>query len=476
MSNSVRSAASSRPTTQMPRSLSRDSVAGRPATRAIGTCSTAPADALATVGVTWTARWRGTSTPVHAGAVAVADDRPEVARVGDAVDGDEERRPRRGGRATRSSSSASGSGAAKAITPCGASLRARASSLRAGDVGDRHPVGVGQGDDVGDAVVGRAVVGDQLGRQPDLVDPAAPGDEQLADGLAALDLLAAEALGARAPGADRDVAARAGSGRCARRRDCARARTRGAGRRARAASSRAPLLPRSRPTRLPPVRPAGAGTAAPAPSAWRRARAPARRCCDRRRHCRPPAPPPRPPARPPPLGGRCGPALTPAPRTSTATAKQARPSPRPSAPSPSGRRPFTVTGAPTAAARRACISSRIGRQSGLLADDRAIDVADRPPVAATTSAATWRSSSIESAPANAGSVSGKCWPMSPQPGRAEQRVGDGVGDGVAVAVADEAGRARRTGTPPRTSGRSGSSPVRWTSKPWPTRISRRSSA
>ena len=82
------------------------------------------------------------------------------------------------------------------MTPCGASLRARASSLRSGDVGDRDPVGVGQGDDVGDAVVGRAVVADQLGREPHLVDLAAPGDQQLADGLAALDLLAAETLGA----------------------------------------------------------------------------------------------------------------------------------------------------------------------------------------------------------------------------------------------------------------------------------------
>ena len=43
--------------------LSRASAAGSPATSAIGTCSTAPAAALATVGVTCTARWRGSRTP-----------------------------------------------------------------------------------------------------------------------------------------------------------------------------------------------------------------------------------------------------------------------------------------------------------------------------------------------------------------------------------------------------------------------------
>ena len=176
-----------------------------PATSAIGTCSTAPADALATVGVTWTARWRGRSTPCDAGAVAAADDRAEVAGVGDAVDGDEERRlaraPPRSGRAR----SASGSGAAKAITPCGASLRASCVELAAGDVGDRHAVGAGEGDDVGDAVVGLAVVADELGRQPELVDLAAPGDQQLAHRLASLDLLAAEAL---APAASPGAAAR----------------------------------------------------------------------------------------------------------------------------------------------------------------------------------------------------------------------------------------------------------------------------
>ena len=62
-SNSVRSAASSRPTTQMPALRIDSSAAGSPPTIAIGTCSIAPAAALATVGVTCTARWRGRTTP-----------------------------------------------------------------------------------------------------------------------------------------------------------------------------------------------------------------------------------------------------------------------------------------------------------------------------------------------------------------------------------------------------------------------------
>ena len=42
-------------------------------------------------GVMCTARWRGSTTPCDAGAVAAAQQRTEVARIGDAVDGDQER-------------------------------------------------------------------------------------------------------------------------------------------------------------------------------------------------------------------------------------------------------------------------------------------------------------------------------------------------------------------------------------------------
>ena len=61
--------------------------------------------------------------------------------------------------------------------------------LGLGDVGDGDPADPRQLGDVGDAVV----VG-EIGRQPDLAHPSTAGDEQLADGLAALDLLAAEPL------------------------------------------------------------------------------------------------------------------------------------------------------------------------------------------------------------------------------------------------------------------------------------------
>ena len=76
---------------------------------------------------------------------------PEVARIGDAVDGDEERRPLRPIRRARSSRSASWSGAALASTPCGASLRASASRrLRLTSL-HGHPQVGGQIDDVGEA-------------------------------------------------------------------------------------------------------------------------------------------------------------------------------------------------------------------------------------------------------------------------------------------------------------------------------------
>ncbi len=64
MSNSDRSAASSSPMTQQPSCFARSRAAGRPPTTAIGRCSMAPAAALATVGVTWTARCRGNTMPV----------------------------------------------------------------------------------------------------------------------------------------------------------------------------------------------------------------------------------------------------------------------------------------------------------------------------------------------------------------------------------------------------------------------------
>ena len=144
-SNRLWLAASSRPTTHTPAFRSRSTAVARPETTAIGMCSMAPAAALAAVGVMWTARWRGSTTPV---APAPSADRRIAPRLPGSVTpstSDEERAAasRPGGR--RSSRSASWRGAALASTPCGASLRASASSrLRLTSL-DRNPQVGGEG-------------------------------------------------------------------------------------------------------------------------------------------------------------------------------------------------------------------------------------------------------------------------------------------------------------------------------------------
>ena len=112
---------------------------GSPPTTPTGRCSTAPAAALVTAGVTCTARCRGSTTPVDACALGGAQQRAEVAGVGDPVDGDQERRRAPGCRRARSRASASGSGAALASTPCGASVRASAASFARPTSLHRHP-------------------------------------------------------------------------------------------------------------------------------------------------------------------------------------------------------------------------------------------------------------------------------------------------------------------------------------------------
>ena len=127
-SNRLRSAASSRPTSQIPASRNRSMVFGSPETTAIGTCSIAPADALATVGVTCTARCLGRitrSTPAPSQLLTIAPRLPGSVTPSTAT--------RNGGLPGRRrrywARSASGNGAAIASTPCGASLRAVASSF-----------------------------------------------------------------------------------------------------------------------------------------------------------------------------------------------------------------------------------------------------------------------------------------------------------------------------------------------------------
>ena len=442
MSNSVRSAASSSPTTQIPASRSRASVAGRPATRAIGTCSIAPADALATVGVTWTARWRGTSTP---STPAPSQLRMIAPRLPGSVT--PSMATRNGGRPGRprisSPSSASGSAAANAMTPCGASLRARASSFVAGDVGDRAP--------------GWRWPGRRCRRRR-----------------------------RRACRRGRSARSRARSrGPCGARRSAARgrpggprpARRRGpwrpgpdAGRRRRGGP--APVRPAPRLRRVARAPSAAGVVRAPgcagveAADAWpaRRVRAGARLTSPagrpllppgRRRPTRPDRPPGRPPAadrrrgRPPPPTAA---ARRTAGRRSRRVPRRARRrrsrrcprrararrGPRAGGPSPSPARRRRPTGGP--ASRRAWAPVWAARRPPSNRRCRSTSPRRR------RRRRRRRSSSIESAPGQRRVGVGEALADVAEPGRAEQRLGDGVGDGVAVAVADEPGRARGTGT------------------------------
>ena len=124
------------------------------------------------------------------------------------------------------------------------------------------------------------------------------------------------------------------------------------------------------------------------------------------------------------------------PRVSTATAKQAIPSPRPSAPSCSARRPLTVTGAPAASDSRACIASRIGASLGSSQTTEQSTLPTSPALGRHVR----RHTAQQLDRVGAGDVRigvGEPLPDVAQPRGAEQRLDDGVGDGVAVAVADE---------------------------------------
>ena len=195
---------------------------GSPPTRAMGRYSTAPAAALVTVGVTCTARWRGSTTPVTPAHSAERSSAPRLP-----------------GSVTPSTSSRNGTAAALAGQRPGPPARPRAArrpgqhalgrlgaglgqQLRPGDVADGHPDAHGQ---LGDVVEHHRVV--LVGGHPHLPHPAGAGQQQLADGLAAFDLIAAQALGtvgdaARAPAARPAGAAATGApGRSALRTDVA---------------------------------------------------------------------------------------------------------------------------------------------------------------------------------------------------------------------------------------------------------------
>ena len=251
-----------------------------------------------------------------------------------------------------------------------------------------------------------------LGEQPDLAHAAPAGEQQLADRLATLDLLAAEAPlgpggaaddGAVVGGPLRQHARRAGAAAAAARRrlaaPCRRGRRFGAG--FARARLRAPAARRRLGAARRLGRPARGGSLRGSSA-----------CPDRRR-----------------AAGHG--------RSTSATAKQAMPSARPSAPRPSARLPFTVTGAPTASLSRASISARRGASFGASSTTVQSTLPGSQP-AARTSATARRSRSMLSAPAQRGVGVGEVLADVAEPGGAEERVGDGVGDHVGVAVAGQA--------------------------------------
>ena len=153
--------------------------------------------------------------------------------------------------------------------------------------------------------------------------------------------------------------------------------------------------------------------------------------------------------------------------TSRATARQATPSPRPIGPSPSARVALTDTGPPTAPVRRSAISSVWGASRGVSATTVQSALATSRP-ARPTMPATSASRAMLSAPAQAGSVSGKWRPRSPSPA-APSRASARAWARASASLWPASPRPWGTSTPPSTSGRPGSSEKAWTSKPWPMR-------
>ena len=167
---------------------------GRPPTSVIGRYSIEPAAALVTVGVTWTARWRGSTTPVTPAHSAERRSAPRLpgsvtpsttSRNGctpwrdadqQVVELDLGQRRRPGEHALRRL----GAGGRRELGPA--------------HIAHRHADALGQ---LGDVVEHQRVV--LVAGHPDLADLAGAGQQQLTHRLAALDLVAAEALRARWP-------------------------------------------------------------------------------------------------------------------------------------------------------------------------------------------------------------------------------------------------------------------------------------
>ena len=305
-----------------------------PGTTAKGRCSTAPAAALATVGVTWAARWRGSTTPVAPAHSALRSSAPRL-----------------WGSVTPSRTSRNGAGPAR--RPGGqvveVDLGQRARPRRAPPGAPRscasRPAGSGPPGGPGpgrrgqrrDLVEDRGVV-DPVG-QPHLPDRPAPGGQQLPHGPAALDLVPAHLGRGPSPAAPPGMRAAAV-----------------------VAAGRRP---------------------APVPTGHRR--------ISRR-----------------------------------ATAQQAMPSARPRAPSPSARLGLTLTGPPTTAASRCCMASRCGARRGASSTTVQSTLPTRQPVADPADHAGQQVHAVGAQPGRV--VVGEVAAEVAEAGRAEQGVGDGVGD------------------------------------------------
>ena len=325
--------------------------------------------------------------------------------------------------ATRSSRSASGSSAAWATHALGGLGAGLGEQSGAGDLADGHLEVEGEIDDVLEHLGVVLVLGDE-----DLADSAAAGEQQLADGLATLDLVAAEApcapAGATGHGPDRARAVAA----------------RSAAPSPRPPATAGPCDARGR-WRRRPIGLANGGLGVLRPLGLDRLLGRRRRAASAR-----PASPA--PAALAPLSSRgAHRALT------TATAKQAMPSARPMAPRPSARLPFTVTGAPTAALSRSCIASG-GARASALAHDGAVDVARLPARGAHPAGDLGEQTDAVGARPTRGSVSGKCSPMSPRPAAPSSASAQAWATTSASLWPTRPGSPSNT-TPPSTSTRSG---------------------
>ena len=119
--------------------------------------------------------------------------------------------------------------------------------------------------------------------------------------------------------------------------------------------------------------------------------------------------------------------------------------------------------------RRAAIAVDVGASRGASAttvQSAFTRRSRRPP--------TWPTTSVNrsrlSAPAHAGSVSGKCRPMSPRPAAPSSASASAWATRVGVAVAGQAAARPRCAPHPARAGGAGSSEKAWTSKPWPMRM------